>query len=146
MGGLRGLCPFYHSGTTFSKSKFMICWTTSSSGIGDDSYASRSSSMKAISLYEVPYFLPGEGGLTTGAHEVRRRNVPLAGVMGLATHELIVKLVPEAGSIKTIFMRLFNVFYAHISNCKGKMSQRGHIFLRRRVKGRGTLVLQRGLS
>jgi len=84
----------------------MICWTTSSSGIGDDSYASRSSSMKAISLYEVPYFLPGEGGLTTGAHEVRRRNVPLAGVMGLATHELIVKLVPEADSIKTIFMRL----------------------------------------
>jgi len=48
------------------------------------------------------FFLPGEGGLAPGAHEARRRNVPLAEVMGLATHELIVELSPDAGSIKTI--------------------------------------------
>ena len=48
------------------------------------------------------FFLPGERGLAPGAHEIRRRNVPLAGVMGLATHELIVELVPGVGSIETI--------------------------------------------
>ena len=85
------------------------------------------------------FFLPGEGSLAAGAHEVRRRNVSLAGVMGLATHELIVELVPEAGSIETILMTLFSVFYAHISDRTGEISQPGHIYLRRREKGHGTL-------
>ena len=85
------------------------------------------------------FFLPGKGGLAPGAYEVRRRNVPLAGVMGLATHELVVELVPEAGSIETILMTLFSVFYAHISDRTGEISQPGHIYLRRREKGHGTL-------
>ena len=48
------------------------------------------------------FFLPGEGGIAPGAHEARRRNVSLAGVMGLAAHGLEVELVPEAGSIMAI--------------------------------------------
>jgi len=83
------------------------------------------------------FFLPGEGGLASGAHEVRRRYVSLPGVMGLTTHEFVVELVPEVTSIQTIWMTVFSVFYAHIRNRTGKISQPGHIYLRRRAKGRG---------
>ena len=48
------------------------------------------------------FVLPGEGGHAPGAHEARRRNFSLAGVMGLAAHGLEVELVPEAGSIMAI--------------------------------------------
>jgi len=94
--------------------------------------------VKAISLHAVPFFLPGEGGLASGAHEVGRRNVALAGVLGLATHEFVVELVPDVGSIKTILVALFSVFKAHIGNCAFKISQPGHVGLRGREKGRVT--------
>jgi len=83
----------------------------------------------------VPFFLPGERGLAPGTHEIRRRNVPLAGVMGLATHGLIVELVPDVGSIETISMAVFSVFNAHVGNRAGKISQPGHILLEGREKG-----------
>ena len=124
----------------------MISWTSSSSGIGEDSYASRFSSVKAISLYAVPFFLPGERGLAPGAHEARRRNIPSAWVVGLATHEIVVELVADADASNTICVALFNVFYVHIGDHTGKISQPRHVYLRRRENGDHTKVPKRRMT
>ena len=84
------------------------------------------------------FVLPGEGGHAPGAHEARRRNFSLAGVIGIATHDLVVELVPDAGSIKTIYLALFNVFKGHIGDCAGKISKPGCTHLGWREKGRVT--------